>query len=106
MLTLSWQSGGQLVTGSSDGLVKVWWVVRQECTVTLDIGESKVWSVVTHDDQIVAGGDQGRLLVWMDNTEQQEAISQEEQDVSKALEASLRESSQSSRKKDSQNPHL
>ena len=80
VLTLSWQSGGQLVTGSSDGLVKVWWVVRQECTVTLDIGESKVWSVVTHDDQIVAGGDQGRLLVWRDNTEQQEAISQEEQD--------------------------
>ena len=39
-----------------------------------------MWSVVTHDDQIVAGGDQGRLLVWRDNTEQQEAISQEEQD--------------------------
>ena len=32
-------------------------------------------------------------------------ISQEEQDVSKALEASLRESSQVHRKKDSQNPH-
>ena len=80
VLTLSWQGGGQLVTGSSDGLVKVWWVVRQECTVTLDLGESKVWCVETWEDTVMAGGEGGRIMVWQDDTETQEQVSQEEQD--------------------------
>ena len=82
VLTLSWASGGQLVTGSSDGLVKVWWVARQECTVTLDLGEEagKVWSVVTEGDEVLAGGDGGRILLWKDDTDTVEAASQEEQD--------------------------
>ena len=80
VLTLSWQSGGQLVSGSSDGLIKVWWVARQEATVTLDLGEAKVWTLHTQDDVITAGGDGGRILQWKDDTEQQEATSQEEQD--------------------------
>ena len=46
VLRLEWVGGGQLVTISSAGLVKVWWVTRQECTATLYLGESKVWALV------------------------------------------------------------
>ena len=82
VLSLAWASGGQLVTGSSDGLLKVWWVARQECTVTLDLGEeaAKVWSVVTEGDEVMAGGDGGRILVWKDDTDTVEAARQEDQD--------------------------
>lgn len=80
VLTLSWQGGGQLVSGSSDGLLKVWWVARQECTVTMDMGECKVWCVQTEADLVMAGGEGGKVMVWRDDTEQQEIVSQEEQD--------------------------
>ena len=51
--------------------MQVWWVARQEATVTLDLGEEagKVWSVVTTQDQIIAAGDGGQLRVWADDTD-------------------------------------
>ena len=80
MLSLAWISGHHLVTGSSDGLMKVWWVSRQECTATLDMGETKVWCLAVDGETVLAGGEGGRLQVWRDDTRQQEASQQEEQD--------------------------
>ena len=40
VLRLDWLGEGQLVTNSRADLVKVWWVDRQECTATLDMGMS------------------------------------------------------------------
>ena len=80
VLSLAWISGHHLVTGSSDGLIKVWWVSRQECTATLDMGETKVWCLAVDGESIIAGGEGGRLQVWKDDTQEQEAGKQEEED--------------------------
>ena len=47
MLTLSWQGGGQLVTGSSDGLVKV----SGELGITAEAGISRFISVAIMREQ-------------------------------------------------------
>ena len=80
VLSLAWISGHHLVTGSSDGLIKVWWVSRQECTATLDMGETKVWCLAVDGESVIAGGEEGRLQVWRDDTQEQEASKQEEED--------------------------
>ena len=80
VLSLAWLSGQHLVTGSSDGLIKVWWVSRQECTATLDMGETKVWCLAVQADTVLAGGEGGRLQAWRDNTSELEVSRQEEQD--------------------------
>ena len=80
VLSLAWSSGHHLVTGSSDGLMKVWWVSRQECTATLDMGETKVWCLAVDGESVIAGGEGGRLQVWRDDTQEQEAKKQEEED--------------------------
>ena len=80
VLSLAWVSGQHLVTGSSDGLIKVWWVSRQECTATLDMGETKVWCLAVDGERVLAGGEGGRLQVWRDDTSEQEASKQGEED--------------------------
>ena len=80
VLSLAWISGHHLVTGSSEGLIKVWWVSRQECTATLDMGETKVWCLAVDGESILAGGEGGRLQVWRDDTQEQEGRKQEEED--------------------------
>jgi len=86
VLRLDWVGGGQLVTSSSAGLVKVWWVARQECTATLDMGESKVWALATHLDSegvlnITAGSGGGKISEYKDTTEEGEKDKQAEQDM-------------------------
>ena len=48
--------------------------------MTMDMGECKVWCVQTETDLVMAGGEGGKIMVWRDDTEQQEIVTQEEQD--------------------------
>jgi len=86
VLRLDWVGGGQIVSSSSEGLIKVWWVARQECTSTLDMGESKVWALATHLDSegvlcITAGSGGGKIAEYKDTTEEGEKEKQAEQDM-------------------------
>eukprot|EP00092_Neocalanus_flemingeri_P090038 GFUD01114021.1.p1 GENE.GFUD01114021.1~~GFUD01114021.1.p1 ORF type:complete len:465 (-),score=190.35 GFUD01114021.1:10-1404(-) len=86
VLRLDWVGGGQLVSSSSAGLIKAWWVARQECTATLDMGESKVWAMATYLDTegvlcITAGSGEGKIAVYKDTTEEQEKEKQADQDM-------------------------
>ena len=76
MLRLDWLGGGQLVTTRSAGLVKVWWVDRQECTGTLDMGKRDVWALATHLTSaevmnITAGSGGGKIAEYKDNAEEE-----------------------------------
>ena len=64
----------------------MWWVARQECTATLDMGESKVWALATHLDSdgvlnITAGSGGGKIAEYKDTTEEGENEKQAEQDM-------------------------
>ena len=74
VLRLAWWSGLQLVTASTEGLVKVWWVARQEATATIDTEEEgRVWALAVKPGEnglleVTAGQAGGRVTVWTDDT--------------------------------------
>jgi len=74
VLRLAWWSGLQLVTASTEGLVKVWWVARQEATATIDTGEEgRVWALAVRPGdngllEVTAGQAGGRVTLWADDT--------------------------------------
>ena len=86
VLRLDWVGGGQMVTSCNAGLVKVWWVASQECTATLDMGESMVSALATYLDRegvlnITAGSGGGKIAEYKDTTEEGEEEKQAEQDM-------------------------
>jgi len=85
VLRLGWVGGGQIVSSSSGGLIKSWWVARQECTATVDMGENKIWALTTHMDSegvlhITAGSGGGKIAEYKDTTEEGENEKQAEKD--------------------------
>lgn len=84
VLSLDWISDYQIVSAGSDGLIKVWWVTRQECVSTLDKHEDKVWSVISRKSdgemKLVSGAANGQLIFWDDITESSSLKKQEESD--------------------------
>jgi len=85
VLRLGWVGGGQIVSSSSGGLIKAWWVARQECTATIDMGESKIWALTTYLDSdgmlnVIAGSGGGKIAVYRDTTEEGENEKQAEKD--------------------------
>ena len=74
---------GQLVTSRSAGLLKVWWVDRQVCSGTLDMGKRDVWALATHLTSaevmnITAGSGGGKIAEYNDSTEEEENEKQAE----------------------------
>jgi len=86
VLSLCWLSdeGQQICSSATDGLIKVWWVARQECVATLERHQDKVWSVVTRKEdgvvKLTSGSANGQLITWTDVTEEATLKKQEEAD--------------------------
>jgi U3 small nucleolar RNA-associated protein 13 len=86
--------GMQLVSGSSDGLVRLWTIRTGECENTFDVHTDRVWAVAVAKVPIAAGtsgsggsgsgtgggmeevffsgGSDSKLLCWRDATEAEE----------------------------------
>jgi len=81
VLSLAWISGHQIVSSGSDGLIKVWWVTKQEALTTLDSHTDRVWSLATRVEngelEIASGSTSGELIFWKDVTETAKAKKQE-----------------------------
>lgn len=65
----------QLVTSSSDGLVKLWNIKDEECVKTLDNHEDKVWALAVSSDEktIVSAGADSVATFWEDSSEVEQA---------------------------------
>jgi U3 small nucleolar RNA-associated protein 13 len=64
--------GTQLVSGSADGLIRLWTIRSGECENTFDNHQDKVWTICLNPDnekQFFTGGSDSRVLVWKDETE-------------------------------------
>lgn len=56
--------GNTLVTGGSDGSVRVWSLERNACVHRLAAHDNSVTSLQFDDTRIVSGGSDGRVKVW------------------------------------------
>lgn len=77
-------SGLQLISSSSDGLLKLWNISTNECVNSFDAHEEKIWALAVRDDEmeIISGGTDSVLKVWQDYTEIEE---EEKQRVAETL---------------------
>jgi len=56
--------GNTLVTGGSDGSVRVWSLERNACVHRLAAHDNSVTSLQFDETRIVSGGSDGRVKVW------------------------------------------
>eukprot|EP00048_Salpingoeca_helianthica_P002746 m.60245 g.60245 ORF g.60245 m.60245 type:complete len:1026 (-) comp12282_c0_seq1:55-3132(-) len=68
--------GMQLVTSGSDGLVKLWTVRTSETVATYDTHSEKIWALAVSRDEtsIVSGGADSVLVLYRDNSQQQQQL--------------------------------
>jgi U3 small nucleolar RNA-associated protein 13 len=73
-------AGMQLLSCAGDGLVKVWNVKDEECALTLDAHDDKIWSFATARDEgwFVSAAADGTMHVWEDNTQQRLEVEREQ----------------------------
>ena len=88
--------GMQLISGSSDGLIRLWTIRSGECENTFDSHTDRVWAIATmsitskHQEEngesdergeqkgqeteeiFFSGGSDSKLIVWGDHTEREE----------------------------------
>lgn len=66
--------GQQLVSSSSDGLVKIWNIKDEECAASLDNHEDKIWALAISEDEqtIVSGAADSVVTFWSDCTQTDE----------------------------------
>jgi U3 small nucleolar RNA-associated protein 13 len=62
--------GTELLSSSSDGLLKVWNIKTNECVNTFDVHTDKVWALAVRKDeeQILSGGADSVINIWQDFT--------------------------------------
>lgn len=79
--------GQQLVSSSSDGLVKLWNIKGEECVTSLDNHEDKVWALALSEDEktIVSGAADSIVTFWTDCTaaDEEEKIQLKEKEIVK-----------------------
>ena len=79
----------QLLTSSSDGLMKLWATKNEECLATMDNHEDKVWALAINSDErlVVTGAADSVITIWKDNTQEkvQEKLLQKEESVLRYL---------------------
>lgn len=83
VLQVHWLSQGQqLLSTATDGLVKLWNVRTRQCCQTYDEHEDRAWALAVSRDEtkVVTGGEDSRLVLWSDVTQQDKQKAQEEAD--------------------------
>lgn len=67
-------NGTQLLSASSDGLIKLWSIKTNECINTFDGHTDKVWALAVRkdEDQFITGGADSLIHVWKDYTDIEE----------------------------------
>jgi E3 ubiquitin-protein ligase TRAF7 len=54
----------KLISGSADGMIKVWSTDTWTCERTLDAHNGTVFSLVMHGDKLISGSNDRTLKVW------------------------------------------
>jgi U3 small nucleolar RNA-associated protein 13 len=64
-------SGLQVVSAGSDGLMKIWDLKRNECLATLDEHSDRIWALVIQNDgdRIITGDASAIIKIWKDSTD-------------------------------------
>lgn len=83
VLQVHWLSQGQqMLSTASDGLLKLWNVRTHQCCQTYDEHEDRAWALAVSKDEtkVVTGGEDSRLVLWNDVTQQDKLKAEEEAD--------------------------
>jgi WD40 repeat protein len=72
LIRCSWLYYNQVVTGSLDGIIKIW-DIRKQTSLSYDKHNGKIWAldVLTHEGkpiQIISGGTDSTYHIWVENT--------------------------------------
>lgn len=75
-------SGSQVVSTGSDGLIKLWDVKRSECIVTFDEHVDRIWAlaVVGDGDYLITGDASANIKFWKDCSREEHADELRKQD--------------------------
>ena len=81
VLKIDWiYRGTHLISGGGDGLLKLWNVKTSENILTLDAHDGKIWAFDINKDNnvgsaplcIISGATDGKIVLWKDNTKEEE----------------------------------
>ena len=66
-------SGLQVISAGSDGLMKIWDLRRNECLVTLDEHSDRIWALAIQNDgdRIITGDASATIKIWKDSTDEE-----------------------------------
>ena len=67
----------QLLSGSADGLIRLWTIRSGECEATFDRHANRIWAIaasdnVCMDDMFLSGGSDSQIYLWRDVTVEEE----------------------------------
>ena len=81
VLKIDWiYRGTHLISGGGDGLIKLWNIKTSENILTLDAHDGKIWTLDinknnnTGSEQLcfISGATDGKIILWKDNTKEEE----------------------------------
>ena len=81
VLKIDWiYRGTHLISGGGDGLIKLWNIKTSENILTLDAHEGKIWTFDINKNNnsgtaplcFISGATDGKIILWKDNTKEQE----------------------------------
>ena len=75
VLKVKWMLYGlQLISGSSEGVIKVWNVRKETCLSSYNINTGRIWALDLYEDSdcfnVISGDNDNKLILWTDNTEE------------------------------------
>ena len=81
VLKIDWiYRGTHLISGGGDGLIKLWNIKTSENILTLDAHDGKIWTLdINKNNNInseslcfISGATDGKIILWKDNTKEEE----------------------------------
>ena len=66
------KNGLQLFSASSDGTWKIWNIKKSTCVNTFDKHDDKIWAMDFHENKLITGGSDSKLIEWEDVTKELE----------------------------------
>lgn len=83
--TLFINSGTQIISADTNGLIKVWMIKTNSCLQTFDEHKERVWGIAIRKDgkEMITGGEDSRIVIWKDNTKQ--VIEEEQKEIDESV---------------------